>query len=593
MRHHRLPALRSTLGRILSSRWAPPVVIAVAACAAYLPAVAVSYAFSDDYRHFGSVHGVGGSVWRAEAGGGRPIQGAQLVGVLSLVPDLDSLRLVRLFGVLGAMLLGILLYHALRTRDLNRWLATGISVSVITLPSFQVYVSWSVLWAAPYAAILAGLASLRISSASDPWSREALRRGAEAAALLLCGVLTYQPAAMFFWVFTAIDLLRPGERLNHAAKTLATRLGVAAVAMAGGLIATRVGVHFYGGVYAGRTELVRDVVGKIGWFWHQPLVNALNVFELVPSQTLAVAVAVVAAVGILLLHAEKGWEALGFLALAAVLVPLSYLPNLVVAENFASYRSLGGLSALVTLYGWLGVWGIARGVPRLRARAVPNIAAARGAALALALLLTFVLVALIVVPLSNLPGSPAHPGASLGTLGTWPRLAVFVPLFAIVGGLLGLVAGGSAAKTVATAGGRVAIAVVALTCVLLAARNVTTLFAKPQSLELHMMRSALDTATPIRRVVFIKPFVGAGAAPLTRYDEFGVPSSYLPWVPVPAVRLILREQRRQTTRPTIDVLAWDERPIPRTTRPGEVLVDMRKLRQRRIGWRLWTLHGDG
>jgi hypothetical protein len=274
-------------------------------------------------------------------------------------------------------------------------------------------------------------------------------------------------------------------------------------------LAARVGVHFYGGVYAGRTELVRDVFGKVGWFWDQPLLNALNLFALAPTRTLAIAIALVAAVGIVLLHLDKGWEALGFLALAAVLVPLSYAPNLVVAENFASYRSLGSLSALLMLYLWFGLWGIARAVPRLRGRTV-------------------------------------------------------------------LVAGG------------VAMAAFALTGVVLAARNVTTLFAKPQSLELEMMRSALHTSSPIRRVVFVKPFVGEGAAPLVRYDEFGVPSSYLPWVPVPAVRLILREQRRQRSMPVIDVLAWDAPNIPRTTRPGEVLVDMRKLRERRIGWRVWS-----
>jgi len=65
------------------------------------------------------------------ASGGRPIQGAQLAAVLSLVPDLDSLRLVRLLGLVGVVLLGILLYHVLRTRDVGRWFATGLAVSVI------------------------------------------------------------------------------------------------------------------------------------------------------------------------------------------------------------------------------------------------------------------------------------------------------------------------------------------------------------------------------------------------------------------------------------------------------------------------------
>lgn len=590
MRRGPIPALERIVVRVASARWTGPVVVALAALAAYLPAVVVPYAFSDDYRHFGSVHGAGGSVWEREAEGGRPIQGAQLAGVLSLIPDLDSLRLVRLFGLLGAVLLGLLLYFVLSTRGINRWLATGISVSVITLPSFQVYVSWSVLWAAPLAAILGGLASLRLSSVSDRWSREALRPSVEAAALLLCGVLIYQPAAMFFWVFTAIEVLRPSVRLDRATRALVTRLAVAIVAMAGGGLAARVGVHFYGGVYAGRTELVRDVVGKVGWFWDQPLVNAFNLFELVPTQTLAIAIAIVAAVGIVLLHLDKGWEALGFLALAAALVPLSYAPNLVVSENFASYRSLGGLSALVMLYAWFGVWGIARAVPRLRGRSFPNPAAVRGVFLALALLLSFVCVALIVVPLSNLPGSAAHAGASLDALSGWPRLVVLIVLFVGVCGL-GVWAAGSTANGVALAAGGVAMAAFALTGVLLAARNVTTLFVKPQSLELQMMRSALDTPSPIRRVVFVKPFVAEGAAPLVRYDEFGVPSSYLPWVPAPAVQLILREQRRQRSQPVIDVLPWDAPNIPRTAKPGEVLLDMRKVRQRRVGWSLWALHG--
>ena len=588
MDHHRLPPLRSTLGRILSSRWAPPVLIAVAACAAYLPAVAASYAFSDDYRHFGSAHGVGGSVWRVEAGGGRPIQGAQLAGVLALVPDLDSLRYVRLLGLVGVALLGILLYHVLRSRDVGRWLATGIAVSVITLPSSQVYVSWAVLWAAPFAAILAGVASLRIASAPDDWSRRAVRRYAEAATILLCGLLTYQPAAMFFWVFTAVEILRPGVRLDRAARTLATRLGVAAVAMAGGLVATRLGVHFYGGVYAGRTELVRDLTGKVEWFWREPLVNAFNVFELVPSKTLAVAVALVAAAGIALLHAETGWKSLGFLGLAAALVPLSYSPNLAVSENWATYRSLGGLSALAMLYLWLGLWGIARATPRLAAGA----AAARCTAVALALLLGFVFVALVAVPLSHLTRSAAAQATALDDLGGWRHLTAVLLAVAIVCAVGALAARGAA--RVAAAAGALAVAALALTAVLLAARNVTTLFAEPQSLELRMVRAALDrpTTAPIRRVVFVKPFFRRGAAPLVRYDEFGVPSSYLPWVPVPAVLLTLQERRNQAIRPAIDVLAWDAPTIPRTTRPGEVLVDMRKLRQRRIGWRVWTLHAS-
>ena len=263
------------------------------------------------------------------------------------------------------------------------------------------------------------------------------------------------------------------------------------------------------------------------------------------------------------------------------------------AENWASYRSLGGLSALATLYLWLGVWGIARAAPRLEGGSGAGAVAARCAAVALALLLGFVFVALVAVPLSHLTRTAAAQATALDDLGGWRRLTVFLLAFAIVCAVGALAARG-AAKVAATAGA-LAAAAFALTAVLLAARNVTTLFAEPQNLELRMVRSALDrpTAAPVRRVVFVKPFFRRGAAPLVRYDEFGVPSSYLPWVPIPVVLLTLQERRNQAVRPAIDVLAWDAPTIPRTTRPGEVLVDMRKLRQRRIGWRLWTLHGHG
>jgi hypothetical protein len=410
---------------------------------------------------------------------------------------------------------------------------------------------------------------------------------------MLCALLTYQPAAMLFWVFTAVEVLRRGEFLHRATRMLATRLGVAIAAMACGLFANRVGVHFYPSVYSGRSRLVDDVVEKISWFGREPLVNSLNLFDLVPAHSVAVAVAIVAAVGILLLHAGEGRGSFGFLALAAALVPLSYLPNLAIAENWASYRSVGALSALLTLYAWLGLWGISRALPTLGARSVRSVLAARAAAVALALLLSFVFLALIVVPLSHLHGPSAASGAVASAFGTWPRITLFV-LFFVVLSAIAFAPSESTAKAVAAAAGRLAVAAFAITGVLLAARNVTTLFARPQNVELRMMQSMLATApaSPIRHVVFVKPFFREGAAPLVRYDEFGNPSSYFPWVPIPAVLLTLQEQRQQTMRPDIDVLAWDARTIPRSTGPGEVLVDMRKVRQRRVGWSLWALQTE-
>jgi hypothetical protein len=167
-------------------------------------------------------------------------------------------------------------------------------------------------------------------------------------------------------------------------------------------------------------------------------------------------------------------------------------------------------------------------------------------------------------------------------------------LFLIFAGV-GLWATGSSSQRFgrpAIAGGLGAVSAFALTGVLVAARDVTTLVVKPQSTELQMLRSALDspgTPTP-QRVVFVKPNWTQGAAPLVRYDEFGPPSTYFAWVPNPAVLLVLHERPQSNAHPAIEVLPWDAPAPAATAAPGDAFVDMRKLRKRRVDWTLWTFH---
>jgi hypothetical protein len=492
------------------------------------------------------------------------------------------------------MLLAVLLYYALRQAGLGRWLSAGVCVSVVSLASFQIYVSWAALFEAPYAAILGGLAWLRLRPSFGLWDRASFIRRAEAAALLLCALLTYQPAAMFFWVFAAIDVLRPTEQLARASRKLGESIGVAAVAMLFSYAAVRVGVHFYGGATSGRTNLVHDFVGKARWFWNEPLVNSFGMFGLVPTVSVALALAIVSAVGILLLHAESGRRAFGFLGLAAGLVPFSYLPNLAVSEQFASYRSIGALATLLTLYLWLGLWGIARSLMVPSERQGAELVVVRIVALAVAALLSFVSLALIILPLWHIVDSAPGSAVSIDTLARWPEFIVFGLLFTLFAGI-GLWGEGSSqrrlhAPTIAT--GVLALGAFALTGVLVAARDVTTLVVRPQSAELQMLRSALDNprARLAQRVVFVKPNWTQGAAPLVRYDEFGLPSTYFAWVPNPAVLLVLDDRLRRSPQPMIEVLPWDARAPAASAAPGDVFVDMRKLRDRRVGWSLWTLH---
>jgi hypothetical protein len=522
----------------------------VAALAAYLPAIVVPYGYMDDYVVLAWREGHGGDFLRTATSYGRPFQGFSLWGSFSLAGDIESLRLVRLLSLVGVMLLAAFLYYALRQNDVNEWISAGVCVSVVTLASFQVYVAWAATGEVPYVAILGGLAWLMVRSAFGRRGRAFVIRSASASAILLLALLTYQPAAMFFWVFAAIDVLRPAETLRGSARKLGVALGVAAVAMFFAYAAVRVGVHFYGGATSGRTNLVHDFVAKAKWFWNEPIVNGVGMFALVPTASVALVVTLVAAAGLALLHGEAGWGALGFIGLAAALVPLSYAPNLAVSEQFASYRSIGALAALIALYVWFGLWGVARALGPY----------------AVAALVSVLALSLVVRPLWR----PAA-RVSVDSLLHWHELAALALLLA------GLIAVALWARNVALAAGVLAFAVAGT---IIAARNVTTLLVKPQSIELQLLRSELDSPPHPARVVFIKPNFNQGPAPLARYDEFGLPSTYFAWIPNPATELVLQE------RPQIDVVAWDA-PKPMAG-PGDGFADMRRLDRRPVDWSVWT-----
>ena len=573
------PSRRSLLRE---SRFA--LIAPLAALVAYFPAIVVPYGFMDDYYLLAWQRGLEGEFWKTATQFGRPLHALFLSGAFGLATDIGALRLVRLLGLLGVMLLALLLYYVLREAGVGRWLSTGICVSVVSLASFQIYVSWAAIFEAPYVAVLAGLASLRLRSASGLEGRRAHIRRGEAAALLLCALLSYQPAAMFFWVFTAIDVLRPDQELARALRKFGESLAVAAVALFFGYVAVRIGVHFYGGAFAGRTNLVHDFVGKARWFWNEPIVNSLGMFNLIPTASAAFAIAVVSAIGILLLHSESGPRALGFLGLALAFVPLSYTPNLVISENFASYRSTAALATLLTLYLWFGLWGIARALTS-SAREAQRPIVTRVFVLALAALASFAALALVAVPLLR----PLE-RVSIHTLTSAPELAAFALLFIVLAGTALWTTRDSGRRTFAMAVGALAMTAFVLGGVLIAARNVTTLVVKPQSVEVQLVRSELSSAstTGLHPVVFVKPSYTEGAAPLVRYDEFGPPSTYFPWVPSPAVRLVLRE-RLPRAHPALTILAWDQAPASKDAQ-GDAFVDMRELEKRRVGWSFWTLH---
>jgi hypothetical protein len=182
-----------------------------------------------------------------------------------------------------------------------------------------------------------------------------------ATAMLLAALLIYQPPAMFFWVFLAIALVGARLESGRALRITRTHFGVAGVALALAFLVAKLAGHFLGrtSTAGGRLHLTHDVLGKAQWFFKHPLYQSLNLFDLTPSRWLATLVACLAIVGVLVWLLRRAARPILYIVVAAILIPLSYLPNLVVQDMWPPFRTQVSLSSLIALYvslGALGIW---------------------------------------------------------------------------------------------------------------------------------------------------------------------------------------------------------------------------------------------
>jgi hypothetical protein len=218
------------------------------------------------------------------------------------------------------------------------WTAAAIAA---LLPAFQVSAFFATAFVYPLAVVLAAVAAW--ASGQSSFGHRLL-----GFILLTAGMWIYQTAATAFVAFVALAwLARPDapdvkRRLASGAATF-----VAACGAAYGCVRL-VGV-LYPAERIERAKLLTDVPGKMRWFAAQPAIAAFDLVRLRPSVPLAVGVALFLSLGMAFWLRQRGprWG-VGLVAVGT-LIPLSYLPNLVIAENWFSYRTLIGTSTLLVV----------------------------------------------------------------------------------------------------------------------------------------------------------------------------------------------------------------------------------------------------
>lgn len=328
----------------------------------YASALFTRYGFLDDYPFLaGALRGE--LLFGQVMAGGRPVYALLLKLFFSWVRDLGDLRYGRLFGVVGMAWLALNFYRTLVGQRWNPVESVLVSLIVFTLPSFQVYAAWTITSFYVYAVLAASDAFALLERAlANP--REWARWGFVLAALFLqlLAITIHQSAAMFFWVFAAVRLCNPEMPFREVRQRLGWYGTFMGIGLLCGFAIHKLGVAVYGtaGLQQERLTLAVDWQGKMVWFLREPLMNALGGFWLFPPAGVSLSVALLIGGGLWLYFRGGVMERLRMGLILLILLPLSYLPNLAVAENWASYRTFAALAALLVVYGFFALQGYHR-----------------------------------------------------------------------------------------------------------------------------------------------------------------------------------------------------------------------------------------
>ncbi|WP_438483447.1 hypothetical protein [Oleiharenicola lentus] len=247
----------------------------------YWQTVFLDYGLRDDYSHLRESREEPGKMVKFTTSQGRPLYGALLETSFGHVETVSNLRWLRLGGVVLLTLLAFALWRQLYRSGWSEVEAMAIGLGVALLPAAQVTAGWAIGW--PYALSLL-LAVAGFSAIETELERGGLKRVVAflgGCLIYMLAGLIYQSNAMFaVVVIGAVLLVRTGREPLLDLRWLVIHLSALFI----GLVASYVLVKFLfaSGMFEAspRMRLESDPVGKLVWFFANPLPNATALYAL-------------------------------------------------------------------------------------------------------------------------------------------------------------------------------------------------------------------------------------------------------------------------------------------------------------------------
>ncbi len=342
----------------------------------YSPAVLGYYAHLDDYSHFWGwerkeFHNFPHYYkdrYAYQMGCGRFLWAVFFIIYEWAAPSIRDLNMVRLLIIFNLSLCAFICFYWMNKNFSNTLLSFLFSISIFTLPPFEVMASYAMSLPISFAIIFSSLASMlssRVILIKSFYQVMINKYTIVAILLLMCSLMIYQPAAMFYWIFVALFILFSFEKKEEVIKQIRNIffIGLTAIGIYAVIIQLMKGIgifnfyHIYNPIY-----MTKNYIGKLKWFIERPLKDSLNLWNIFPTVTQAFRIVVFIFVSCLLSfyqtirnhgfrygNVKVVLKKIICLLLFIILIFLSYLPNLLAAFNFPWYRSSLVLTTLILI----------------------------------------------------------------------------------------------------------------------------------------------------------------------------------------------------------------------------------------------------
>ncbi|MBD5802537.1 hypothetical protein AZOA_19660 [Azoarcus sp. Aa7] len=335
---------------IVTQSFLASLIIAAVVLAAYSVVLLNTFGVLDDYYFLHDAITGGNHTLPLLIGAGRPLNAVLLDQGFYLAGSIEGLSILRSITIIGIWLLGVCLYFFSRRHCVDYVSSLAIACGVILLPSFHVYASWAQHFTTPFAGVLAILSAFVLTPACAIRKRSRGLAIALAAVLLLIAIIIYQPLAMLFCTGVLLSVLsKPDAVSDWGGERAIDAVAAFVVAMLAGFIIFKIGQYLYPND-ASRYGLVQDIYGKLSWFFSEPIANALSLYAVPRSTALQYATISLILLSALVFLGKYGLSTSLIIFVYGVLCLFgSYAPNLVTAENWTSYRSIGAVAASIVV----------------------------------------------------------------------------------------------------------------------------------------------------------------------------------------------------------------------------------------------------